>query len=288
MSFLLQIILYGLALSSLSMGIFISMKIFNIPDITTDGSYTLGAVVAGVCLVKGYPLPLIFILSFLSSALAGSITGFIGTYLKVNPLLSGILVMTALYSINLSIMGKANLPLIQVKNIFNVFSDGQEKPIIQLWVLLSIIGIMATLLILLLKTDFGIAMRATGNSETMVRSMGVNTNRLKILGLALANGFIGISGFLMAQYQGYVDISMGIGIIITGLGGAGLSDAFLNKMAVPSVTIRVIGVILGTLIFQFLTSLAISLGIDSNYLKLVTALLVLAVVSLPLIQIKKV
>lgn len=286
MNFYFQALELGLALSSLSMGIFISMKIFNIPDITTDGSYTLGAVVAGVCMVKGLPLGMVFLFSFLASALAGSITGFISTYLKVNALLSGILVMTALYSINITLLGRANLPLIQVKNIFNSLGPFQDSPKTEFWVLLILVTLIAFLVIILLKTDFGIAMRATGNSETMVRSMGVNTSRLKIMGLAMANGLIGISGCLVAQYQGYVDISMGIGIIIAGLGSVGLSDALLNYFSMPKVSFRVIGVIIGTLIFQSLLALSINMGIDPNLLKLVSAVLVLAVVSLPLIKFK--
>jgi len=287
MSFFLQAILLGLSLSCLSLGIFISMKIFNIPDITADGSYTLGAVITGLGLVKGWPIGWVMGLAFLCSALAGSLTGFIGTQLKVNPLLSGILVSYGLYSVNLSLLGKSNIALIQVRNIFAIFVKNGESTQSQTWVLVCFVSLVAFLVILLLKTDFGIAMRATGNSETMVRSMGVNTNRMKIMGLALANGLVGLSGFLVAQYQGYVDVNMGIGIVITGLGSVGLADAFLNFFPIPKVALRVLGVVLGTLIFQSLLGVAISLGIDPNFLKLITAGLVLLVVIIPLIKFTK-
>jgi putative ABC transport system permease protein len=284
MSFYLQAILLGLGLSALSMGIFISMKIFNIPDITTDGSYTLGAVVTALTLSHHLPLIFVFLLSFLGSAMAGAITGYISTYLRVNPLLAGILVMTALYSINLSLMGRSNIPLINVKTVFNFWSPNQENPGLELFTFGFIILVIAVLIILLLKTDFGIAMRATGNSETMVRSMGVNTSRMKILGLALANGLIGISGFLVAQYQGFADINMGIGIVITGLGSVVMSDSLWNLFPTPPIEWQVFGVILGAILFQLILGLALSLGVDPNMLKLITALLVLMVVSLPVIK----
>ncbi len=287
MNFYLESIILGLALSSLSLGIFISMKIFKIPDITTDGSYTLGAVITTLGLLKGWPIGLVLLFTFLISSLAGACTGFISTYLKVNPLLAGILMMTSLYSINLTLLGRSNTPLVNVKTLFSVFHHGDENTYSEFIILGIVVIFIGLILAFLLKSDFGIAMRATGDSESMVRSMGVNTSRMKILGLALANGLIGISGSLVAQYQGFVDVNMGVGVVITGLGSVVLGDAILSIFSLQSIPLKLIGVILGAVIFQLVLALSISLGIDPNLLKLTTAVLVLFVVSLPLLKFTK-
>ena len=266
------------------MGIYLSLKIFNFPDITTDGSYTLGAAITGIMLSHNLNFWLALVVSFFGAALAGSITGLIATKLKVNSLLAGILVMTALYSVNISLMGRSNIPLTMGSTIFNALHfAGRYQPVI---ILVLFIAIIWTLLSLLLKTDFGLAMRATGSNEQMVRSMGVNTDTMKIIGLALANGLIGLSGFLISQFQGFVDINMGIGIIVTGLGSVLIGESLLDLFNVQSIAYRLLGVILGSVIFQLLLALALDAGLDANLLKLFTAFLVLVVVSIPGIKYK--
>ncbi len=271
----------GLGFVSLGFGIFISMRIFNIPDITTDGSYTLGGVVTAVILSKYSSVPMALMLSFIAGIIAGSATGFINTKLKVNALLAGILIMTALYSVNLSLMGRSNIPLINLPTVFDWFSFINDNSMRQFSILLFITILLVAFLSWLLKTDFGIAMRATGNSETMVRAMGVDTSRMKIMGLALANGLTAVSGSLITQYQGFADINMGIGIVILGLGSVMIGETMMNLLKVNSLFFRLIGVIIGTVVFRLILAVALSLGIDPNYLKLITALIVLAVVSLP-------
>lgn len=287
MTFYITALLLGLSLSAIAMGIFISMKIFNIPDITTDGSYTLGAVITAIGLSNGYPIIITYLLAVAGGALAGSITGFIHTKLKVNALLAGILVMTALYSINLSILGRSNLPLLSVANLFQVFSFSTDSDINSFIVLLIIIGVLWTALSLLLKTDFGLAMRATGNSETMIRALGVNTNKMKIIGLAISNGLVATAGFLVAQYQGFADINMGIGIVIVGLGSVMIGEALTHWLAIQNVWLQLLLVISGTIVFQLVLAFTLSLGIDPNLLKLFTAVFVLLIVSVPQIRLRR-
>ncbi|HEY5327871.1 MAG TPA: ABC transporter permease, partial [Mucilaginibacter sp.] len=216
MDFYLTALLQGLCFSAIALGIYISMKIFNIPDITTDGSYTLGGVVTAILLTHHQPAYIILPAVIIAGAIAGALTGIIHTKLKINALLAGILVMTALYSVNLSLMGRSNLPLINVSSIFGLINISADPNHNAFWILSIFVVIITIIIGYVLKTDFGIAMRATGNSESMIRSLGVNTDRMKITGLALANALTAVSGYLISQYQGFTDISMGIGIVIVG------------------------------------------------------------------------
>ncbi|MCO4293820.1 ABC transporter permease [Solitalea sp. MAHUQ-68] len=287
MNFYITAFLLGLSLSAIAMGIFISMKIFNIPDITTDGSYTLGAVITAVCLTHGYPIWLTYLLSVMGGAMAGSITGFIHTKLKVNALLAGILVMTALYSVNLSILGRSNTPLLNIHNIFEVISPTSNPDINSSIALLINIALLWTGLSLLLKTDFGLAMRATGNSESMIKALGVNTDRMKIIGLAISNGLVATAGFLVCQYQGFADISMGIGIVIVGLGSVMIGEALNHWFNIQNIWMQIALVVLGAILFQLVLAFTLSLGIDPNLLKMVTAVFVLIIVSIPQIRFRK-
>ncbi len=281
MNFYLTAILLGLGFASLALGIFISMRIFNIPDITTDGSFTLGGAVTAVLLSHQYSLPVILILAFLSGAVAGSLTGIIHTKLKVNALLAGILVMTALYSVNLALMGRSNIPLIGITTIFSIGSFFANESSQQIFVLILFPAIIWLIISKLLKTDFGLAMRATGNNENMIRALGVNTDRMKIIGLALANGLTALSGFLITQIQGFADINMGIGIVILGLGSVMIGEIFSKTFRIKNISIQLLTVIAGSILFRLILAFALSIGIDPLYLKLVVAVFVLIVVSIP-------
>ena len=281
MDFYLTALLQGLCFSGIAVGIYISMKIFNIPDITTDGSYTLGGGFTGILLLHNQPSYIILPAVILAGAIAGALTGIIHTKLKINALLAGILVMTALYSINLTLMGRSNLPLNALPTIFSLVNLITNPNQNTLYILLFFVVIITLLIGYLLKTDFGIAMRATGNSETMIRALGVNTDRMKITGLAIANALTAVSGYLMTQYQGFADISMGIGIVIIGLGSVIIAEAFINWFKITSIWISLLLVISGAIIFQFVLAFTLSIGIDATLLKLVTAVFVLLIVSLP-------
>ena len=287
MDFYLSAILQGLCLSAMAFGIFISMKIFNIPDISTDGTYTLGGVVSGLLISHSFNNLNILILVILAGALAGAATGFIHTKLKVNALLAGILVMTALYSINLSILGRSNLPLLNYQTLFNwvnVFTDANQNNLLTVTTIISLLLIMVAYI---LKSDFGLAMRATGNSETMIRALGVNTDTMKIIGLALANALTAVSGYLMTQLQGFADINMGIGIVIIGLGSVIIGETLITFFNISSVTTILLTVVVGAITFQLVLAFALSLGINPNLLKLVTAGFVLLIVGLPRFILKK-
>jgi putative tryptophan/tyrosine transport system permease protein len=273
-------ILQGLGFAGLGLGIFLTLKIFNIPDITTDGSYTLGGAVTAIMLVNGFNPSITLLVAVCSGMIAGFTTGIIHTKLKVNALLAGILVMTALYSINLSIMGRSNIPLIQIPTIFSeiIFSGNEFNNKIILFSTFSLLLIL--FIIWLLKTDFGIAMRATGNSESMVRASGVDTQQMKIVGLALANGFTALSGFLITQYQGFADINMGIGIVISGLGAVIIGESLIKLFRSNKLFAQILGVVIGTVLFRLILAVALDLGLNPNFLKLITAAIVLLVVSL--------
>jgi putative tryptophan/tyrosine transport system permease protein len=275
----LSAVILGLGFSCLGLGIYISMRIFNIPDITTDGSFTLGGAVTAVCLTSGWSAVTTLPFVFFCGAFAGIITGYIHTRFRINALLAGILVMTGLYSINLAIMGRSNIPLINIPTLYNVVHFDRRTA--ELTILLIFIAAIVVLLSRLLRTDFGLAMRATGNNDQMIRALGVNTNRIKIYGLALANGLTALSGYLIVQLQGYADISMGIGIVILGLGAVMIGEIVLKPLKKSSVSLRLIAVVAGSIFFRLLLSVALDLGIDPLYLKLVVAILVFVVVAIP-------
>lgn len=281
MDFYLTALLQGLCFAGIAFGIYISMKIFNIPDITTDGSYTLGGVVTGAMLTHHQPGYIILPAVLLAGGVAGALTGIIHTKLKINALLAGILVMTALYSVNLTILGRSNLPLLNLPTLFfvvNLITDVNQNSLI---ILIGFVLVVTMLIGYLLKTDFGIAMRATGNSEPMIRALGVNTDRMKITGLALANALTALSGYLIVQLQGFADISMGIGIVIVGLGSVIIAETIINWLRITSVWLSLVLVMAGAVIFQFVLALTLNIGVDANLLKLVTAVFVLLIVGLP-------
>ncbi len=279
--FYLTALQLALCLGPMALGIFISMKVFNIPDITTDGSYTLGAVVTAILLPREWPVLAVLPACMLTGALAGVCTGMIHTKLKIDALLAGILVMTGLYSINLIILGRSNVPLINIPGLFSTVSLFDNDLYNHLFISILLIAILTVLLHYILKTDFGIAMRATGNNPVMTKTLGINNDAIKIIGLAIANALTALSGFLVAQFQNFTDINMGIGIVITGLGSVLIADALRIWLKVSGIGFQLLFVLTGSLIFQMVLAFTLALGIDPNFLKLVTALFVLLIVALP-------
>lgn len=279
--FYLTALQLALCLGPMALGIFISMKVFNIPDITTDGSYTMGAVVTAIGLVQQWPAWIILPACMGAGALAGVCTAVIHTKLKIDALLAGILVMTGLYSVNLILLGRSNVPLINLPGIFTAVAIFKNVLFNQVFIAICITGLLMVLLNYVLKTDFGIAMRATGNNPVMTKSMGINNDVIKIIGLAIANALTGLSGYLVAQYQNFTDINMGIGIVITGLGSVLIADALKTWMHLASIGWQIVLVILGSIIFQMVLAGTLAMGIDPNWLKLVTAIFVLLIVALP-------
>lgn len=279
--FYLTALQLSLCLCPMALGIYISMKVFNIPDITTDGSYTLGAVVTAILLSRQWPVMVVLPISMFAGSLAGICTGLIHTKLKIDALLAGILVMTGLYSINLIILGRSNVPLINVPTLFTSLSLFENKLYNELIISIILVVLLILLLNFLLKTDFGIAMRATGNNPIMTKSLGINNDAVKIIGLAIANALTGLSGYLVAQYQNFTDINMGIGIVITGLGSVLIADALRIWLRIHHIGLQILMVLAGSLLFQLVLAFTLAMGIDPNFLKLVTALFVLLIVSIP-------
>ena len=276
MELYLAAIIQGLCYASLGIGVYLSLRIFKIPDITTDGSFTLGGVVAAVGLLAGWSAWMVIPLTLLAGAISGATTGFISTKLRINPLLSGILVMTALYSINLAIMGRSNIPLDLDTGLFSANDTMNQKPLL---VAAAFAFTIAMIMAWMLKTDLGIAMRATGNNEQMASANGVNINRMKILGLAIANALTAFSGFLMVQYQGFADVNMGVGIIISGLAAVMIGESISSLFKINRVWAILICMIVGSMVFRLAVAQSLAFGLNPNYLKLVTAGIVLTIVA---------
>ena len=278
-SFLLTAIIQGLAYGGLGYGIFLSLRVFRIPDITTDGSFMFGGVVTATSISNSLHPLLAMLLSLFAGLLAGSASGLLHTRLKINALLAGILVMTALYSINLIMLGRPNLPLMDIRNFFELipFGSALSKTIISITLFTLLI---LSVLHYLLRTDFGIALRATGNNEDMAAAMGISTRRMKITGLALANGLTALSGSLITQYQGFADINMGIGIVVSGLGAVMIGETVFGRLIHRKMIWHLLAILAGGVIFRLAIAVTLAAGADPVYLRLFTSLMVLAILSL--------
>lgn len=252
------------------LGVYISYKILDFPDMTVDGSFPLGAAVAAASIVKGLNPVLALILAMAAGATAGFVTGMIHVKLRVTNLLAGIIVMTGLYSINLRIMGKSNIPLFSVKHLFN----GNISAIIVVAVILLTVKLGVDFL---LKTKFGFALKALGDNESLIISLGLNEKTLKIYGLMLANSLVALSGAILAQYQGFADVGMGTGTIITGLASIIIGDALFGKKKVIKISMMVI---FGTIIYRTIIALSLKVGMNASDLKLITSALVVIIIFL--------
>lgn len=266
------------------LGLYISYKILDFPDMTVDGSFPLGAAITASLIVKGVNPILALVVAMVGGAISGLITGVIHVKLKITNLLAGIIVMTGLYSINLRIMGKSNIPLFMSSHLFNgnVPFEFLWKPIFEDGVPAIIIVVVFLLLVkividFLLKTKFGFALRALGDNENLVISLGLNEKRLKYYGLMIANSLVALSGGILAQHQGFADVGMGTGTIITGLASIIIGSAIIGKKKWISVTTTVI---IGTIIYRIIIALSLKLGMNASDLKLVTSILVIIIIYL--------
>ncbi len=296
MSLLIGTFTIGCILSLLALGVFISFRIFAFPDITADGSITLGASVAATLLIRGVSPPLASLAGFVAGMLAGACTGTLHTRFKINPLLSGILVMTALYSINLHIMGKSNVPLLSVTTLatqseqiglklmrgatsFNL--AGWEVSVRDASVLGAValaVALTGVLLYLFLRTNLGMAMRATGDNVQMIRALGVDDANMIVVGVAISNGLVALSGALLAQYQGFADVGMGIGMVVWGLASVIIGEALVGT---SQLGMTIIGAVMGSVLFRLLVAVALRWGLSPNDLKLITAVFVFCALIVP-------
>ena len=295
MTLLIGALTIGLILGLLGLGVMVSYRLLGMSDITTDGSITFGAAITATLLVHNVNPFLATAAGALGGALAGAVTGVIHTRFKINSLLSGILVMTALYSVNLHVMGRSNVPLMQSRSLatygegFGQALFGGKSILIFGWsvwssdaamIILALLSVSAVgvLLFLFFRTNLGTAMRAAGDNAQMIRALGVNVETYIILGLALSNGLVGLSGALLAQYQGFADAQMGIGMIVWGLASVIIGEALTGTR---SLGLTIIGAIMGSVLFRLLIAIALRWGLDPNDLKLITALFVFGALVLP-------
>ncbi len=258
----------GLIFAIMALGLYISYKILDFPDLTVDGSFPMGASIVAVLIINGVNPILTLGAAFMGGCLAGFITGYIHIKFKITNLLAGIIVMTGLYSINLRIMGRSNIPLFGVDNIF---SNGNNLLIILFIVLLSKFS-----LDYLLKTKFGFSLRALGDNETLVVSLGIDEKKLKIIGLMLANGLVALSGGILAQYQGFSDIAMGTGTIVTGLASIIIGESVLKKGKRLNVTTIVV---IGSILYRFIIMGSLKAGFNASDIKLITAILTVGIMA---------
>lgn len=295
MNLLLASLTIGFILSLLSAGVYISFRIFNMPDITADGSFALGAAVSAVLIVKGVNPVLATSAGFAAGCVAGLITGILHTRFKINNLLSGILVMTALYSVNLHIMGKSNVPMLYETTLMTMaeklstFMGGKDVISVFGWdisnsdaatFLFAIMIVIAVSILLnrFFRTNIGTSMRATGDNPEMIRALGVNTGNMITMGLCISNGLVALSGSLLAQYQGFADVQMGIGMIVLGLASVIIGEALVGS---ASIGLTLCGVIMGSLLFRLLIAIALRWGLNPTDLKLITAIFVLVALIVP-------
>ena len=249
------------------LGVYISFRILNFPDMTVDGTFPLGAAISAKLLTLGINPYLTLLVALVAGAVAGAITGLIHVKLKVKDLLAGILVMTALYSVNLRVMGKSNIPLFEEDNIFNT-----EYSIMITIVVLILIS--KFLLDYLLKTKFGFALKALGDNENLIVSLGLNEEKYKIYGLMIANAFVAFSGAVLAQYQSFADVGMGTGIIVIGLASIIIGDTLFGKRRkLAGTTI----VIIGSILYRGVIAVTLSMGMDASDLKLITSIIVIII-----------
>ena len=273
----------GLLWGVMVLGVYITFRVLDFPDLTVDGSFTLGAAVAARLIFDGYDPWLGSALALVCGILAGLLTGVLNTKLKIAPLLAGILMMIALYSINLRIMGgKSMISLLRMDTIYtDVAGAGVPQGLAVVVLSLAAVVVLCWFMYMFLQTEIGMALRATGDNERMIRSLGVNTDNMKILGLALGNGLVALSGALVAQYQSFSDVGMGIGMIVVGLASVIVGEVVIGQGGLLR---TLTAVICGSIIYRAVIAVVMRLGLPTTDLKLFTAVLVVLAMSSPMIK----
>ena len=285
MGFWIAALTLGCAYVALAWGVYLSARVLRFADITPDGSFTFGAAVAAALLVQDVNPLIATGLAVVAGMLAGYVTGVLHTRLGVTDLLSGILVMTGLYSVNLHVMGRSNLSLLSTATLATPLH--RLFPATASWsddvtfgvIFLVVAVLLGALLAWYLKTDFGIAMRSVGDNPAMITAQGVDRRRMIELGLALANGLVALSGALIAQYQGFADVSMGVGTLVAGMAAVILGETLRARGR--SLVVTILMVAAGALVFRLLVALALRVGLNPIDLKLMTAVFVLGALALP-------
>ncbi|OPX37849.1 MAG: ABC transporter permease [Desulfobacteraceae bacterium 4484_190.2] len=275
----------GLAYGLVALGIVITFRILSFPDLTVDGSFPLGAAVVARLITEGVSPVYSIIAAIICGFVAGCCTGLLNVKLKINSLLAGILMMTILYSVNLRIMGRSNIQLLTVNTLLTPLENldvNRFIPIIAFFVL--VVLLVKFLTDMFLHTQIGFAMRATGDNEQMIRTLGVNTDNMTVMGLGISNGFVALSGALVAQDQGFADVGMGIGMIVAGLASIIIGEALFGKRTVQRLTLAAI---VGSIIYKFIISLGLRLGLAPTDLKMATGVMVILALGIPALRKEK-
>jgi len=275
-----QGVLWGI----MTLGVYLTFRILNIADMTCDGSFALGGATSATLITAGFNPLFSLLIAYIAGLIAGLVTGALHTKLKIPEILAGILSMIALYSINIRIMGRANIPLLGVDTLMSKFQafTGVSTTVASLVVGVVFVFILIVGLYWFCGTEIGSSLRATGNNERMVRAQGVNTDTMKILGLMLSNGLIALSGALVAQSQGYADVGMGTGTIVVGLASIILGEVIFGRRF--AFWYALLGVVLGSIVYRIIIAVVLQLGLKSTDLKLLTAVIVVLALSLPVIK----
>jgi len=285
----------GLLYGFMVLGVFITFRVLDFPDLTVDGSLPLGAAVSAALIVNGQPPWLATLIGIGAGACAGVVTGCLHILLKSGQgdannygpkLLAGILTMTALYTVNLRVMGRSNTPLLGIDTVFEKLGKVLATPITP-WVLVAVLAVLMVavkyLIDWFLHTEFGLCMQATGDNEQMIRATGTNTDLMRVIGLGVANGLVALSGALVAQQEGFADVGMGIGTIVAGLAGVIIGEVLFGVRSISWVLFSVVG---GSIVYRLLIAVSLRLGIAPTDLKLLTAVLVVAALSIPTVRSK--
>lgn len=280
----------GIIWAIMALGLYLTYRVLNYADLTVDGSLTLGGAISAVCVASGMQPILAILIATIGGMAAGSVTGFLHTKFKIPDLLAGILTQFGLYSINLRIMGKANFGLL---NEVTLFSQIKELGIPSKWAGLVVGIVFAVILIIAIYcffgTEIGCALRATGNNPDMVKAMGANTKVFIVLGLVVGNGLVAMSGALLAQYQGYADINMGVGTIVIGLAAIMIGEVLFSKRTYIH---RLAGVVIGSIVYRIIIAFVLRISLSSNFvikitaddMKLITAIIVVIALVSPNIK----
>lgn len=268
----------GVIWSIMTIGVYITYRILDYADLTVDGSFALGGAVAARMIVDGYNPFLAVFAAFIAGVLSGVVTGILHTKLKIPALLSGILSMIALYSINIRVMGKANISLLKEPIVYDVLSFLNKDTAVLVFGFICIVLVIA-LLYWFFGTEIGCAIRATGNNENMIRAQGVNTDITKIIALFISNGLVAVSGALVAQNQRFADMSMGTGTIVIGLASVIIGEVLFGTRNFMN---TLISLVLGSVVYRLIIALVLEMGMESTDLKLFTALIVAIALSLPI------
>lgn len=278
-----QGVLWGI----MALGVYITFRLLDIADLTVDGSFATGGAVCAVSILNGVSPLLSAILALIAGLIAGWITGFLHTKCQIPAILAGILTQIGLYSINLRIMGRSNLPLLMSPTMFKSFNAATHIKLSWTTLIVGIIfaAIVAIALYWFFGTETGSALRATGNNEHMARALGVNTNRMKLLGLMISNGLISLSGALVTQSQGYADVKMGIGAIVIGLASIVIGEVIFGGKG--NFMMRLIAIVIGSIIYRIIVAIVLQLGLSTDDLKLFTALLVGIALTIPVMLDKR-